>query len=90
MTSILSKWKGFFIYLTKNQRNETKWGRWCLPSFNDNCDQLLKGKYADHDNSLCSGEGLRMEKSIFHESNLEAIDPWQNPTLVTFIDSYGF
>tara|TARA_A100001388_G_C28602692_1_gene418918 strand:+ start:342 stop:560 length:219 start_codon:yes stop_codon:yes gene_type:complete len=32
------------------------WGRWCLPSFNKNCDQILKGKLADYDNNLCNGK----------------------------------
>lgn len=29
------------------------WGRWCLPAFNPDCDQQLKGHFADADNSFC-------------------------------------
>lgn len=29
------------------------WARWCLPTFNPNCDQDRKGHLADADNSFC-------------------------------------
>ena len=35
------------------------WGRWCLPNFNSNCDQLLKGALADMDNHLCDGQNIK-------------------------------
>ena len=29
------------------------WARWCLPTVNPNCNQDLKGHFADADNSSC-------------------------------------
>ena len=36
-----------------NTDSNLMWARWCLPTFNPNCDQNLKGYLADADNSSC-------------------------------------
>ena len=63
------------------------WARWCLPSFNPDCDQNLKGRFADADNSCC--DTLVRE---YREKRAEAhpICPWENPTVLVYLgDSYG-
>ena len=63
----------------------TLWGRWCLPSFNKNCNQLLKGALADKDNSLCDGKTI----SQCNSKKKEDVCPWENPTIVVLLNSYG-
>lgn len=67
-----------------------RWGRWCLPSFNENCNQLLKGSLADWDNHLCDGKilkkPLKVEKKDVEE---HVMTPWENPTAMIFINNYG-
>lgn len=60
------------------------WARWCLPTFNKHCDQLLKGSFADGDNSFCDSLIKKYKKKN------DDISPWEHPTFVTFADSYGF
>ena len=59
IASRISKIDSLFrnIFSMKDQTN-ILWGRWCLPSFNKHCDQILKGKLADYDNNLCNGKPL--------------------------------
>lgn len=63
----------------------TLWGRWCLPSFNKNCNQLLKGALADRDNSLCDGK--EVPQTILKKK--KDLCPWENPTLLVMLNSYG-
>ena len=62
----------------------TIWGRWCLPSFNKHCNQLLKGALADMDNHMCDRKPLK--KKVEKKD----IVPWENPSLMVMINSYGF
>lgn len=73
------------ISLRNVSTNTTLWGRWCLPSFNANCDQLLKGGYADMDNNLCTGKPIEKTKSVIKEE----INPWDNPSAMVFVNMYG-
>lgn len=68
----------------------TRWGRWCLPSFNRHCDQFLKGHWADLDNSLCTMTQAKTSKRPPPPLKREEIVAWENPTLLTFVDTYGF
>ena len=52
-------------------KKQTMWGRWCLPSFNRNCDQMLKSELADYDNNLCDGKPLKKRQ---HKKNLKYVD----------------
>lgn len=61
------------------------WGRWCLPTFNKHCDQLLKGALADQDNHLCDRRPVKTRPP----PPPPPIVPWDHPTMVTFVDSYG-
>lgn len=61
------------------------WGRWCLPNFNSNCDQLLKGALADMDNHLCDGRSIKTSNT----SDQKRINPWENPSLMVFVNMYG-
>ena len=83
----MSKLVNFFTSIRasnpKMYESFTIWGRWCLPSFNSNCDQLLKGAFADIDNSLCDG------KTIKKKIKYEEIIPWENPSLMVFVNMYG-
>lgn len=67
-------------------RGSIGWGRWCLPSFNKHCDQLLKGALADMDNHLCDGKTVRKPPTVPREE----LCPWSNPTLLVMLDTYGF
>lgn len=73
--------------LGNNAHSTVSWARWCLPSFNPNCDQQLKGHWADADNSCC--DTLVLE---YREQKTESVNdcPWENPTaLVLICNSYG-
>ena len=64
------------------------WARWCLPSFNPDCDQNLKGRFADADNSCC--DTLVREYREKQNGSDAALCPWENPTaLVHLVDTYG-
>jgi hypothetical protein len=72
----------FSTYVRK--QNQTMWGRWCLSSFNKNCNQNIKGTLADNDNHLCDGKTLKVKV------RQEEINPWEHPTLLTYTNGYGF
>ena len=64
------------------------WARWCLPSFNPDCDQNLKGRFADADNSCC--DTLVREYREKRAEPHPTICPWENPTALVYLgDSYG-
>jgi hypothetical protein len=48
------------------------WARWCLPTFNPNCDQDRKGHLADADNSSCDTliREYRKKKSLQKNSTI--------------------
>lgn len=72
-----------FMSNTQNS-NGLSWARWCLPSFNKHCDQMLKGKFADYDN--CFSHVLPVKQ----KSKKNVVNPWENPTLLVYTDTYGF
>lgn len=74
--------------LTRLVRRPVTWGRWCLPSFNVHCDQILKGSQADGDNSFCDSLVVA-HRQTRRARESEAICPWENPTLVVYADSFG-
>ena len=73
--------------LGNNEPPTVSWARWCLPSFSPTCDQQLKGRWADADNSCC--DTLVRE---YRNKAKETVNdcPWENPTaLVLICNSYG-
>ena len=70
----------------------TMWGRWCLPSFNKYCDQILKGELADMDNNMCNGKPLEKRRPYPAKLNPPKLNiiPWENPSLMVFVNSYGY
>jgi len=69
--------------------SQTLWGRWCLPSFNAHCDQLLKAHLADMDNNLCDGKALPNKTTFNKLKERKYINPWENPSAVVFVNMYG-
>lgn len=57
------------IHWTTPSSSQVKWARWCLPSFNKHCDQDLKGRLADADNSCCEKQ-LKKGLQYYHASDL--------------------
>ena len=54
--SLVVKFNRFFNNIKTDKK--TLWGRWCLPMFNEQCNQNLKGGLADMDNNLCNGKPI--------------------------------
>lgn len=70
-------------------RQPIVWARWCLPSFNPDCNQELKGRWADADNSCCDSL-VRAYRAERKGKKREEVCPWENPTALVYCgDSYG-
>lgn len=59
----LNKYENF------KSKDKIIWGRWCLPTYNPNCNQSLKGSLADYDNNLCDGLPLYKVKQTYKNYN---------------------
>lgn len=62
--------KLFTFHEMFKKKTQPMWGRWCLPSFNKHCNQILKSQLADYDNNLCDGKPI--QKMSFNESTDKA------------------
>ena len=68
-----------------SSKNNIVWARWCLPSFNSNCDQHLKGYWADIENSCCYKPVQQKQLKLSKDTC-----PWENPTALIYLQNgYG-